>query len=389
MTVRKIAVLLLALIASSYVAASQIIIPAPPQLAATAYLLVDADTGEVLVEKDSANAVPPASLTKMMTSYVVSEEIHAGRIKEQDFVRVSENAWRKGGAASGSSTMFLKPRSELPVIDLMRGVIIQSGNDASIALAEHIAGSEEAFVDVMNQTASLLGMNSTQFRNATGWPAEGHYTTAGDLAILARAVINDHPEHYSIYAEKYFKHNGINQPNRNKLLFRNQFVDGLKTGHTTEAGYCLVASEKRSNMRLIAVVLGTKSEEARAAETQRLLAYGFRYFATHKLYSSDSPLPDLAQRVWGGELDQVELKLDRDIVATIPRGSRSNLKVETQIDAVIEAPVQQGQELGKLVVTLDDEIVAEQSLVAATEIAPAGFIARMWDKLMLMVQGGE
>jgi D-alanyl-D-alanine carboxypeptidase (penicillin-binding protein 5/6) len=389
MTLRKIVCVVFAIIASSYAVASQIIIPAPPQLAATAYLLIDADTGKVLVEKDANVSLPPASLTKMMTSYVISEEILAGRLKEQDLIRVSENAWRKGGAASGSSTMFLKPRSEVRVIDMIRGVIIQSGNDASIALAEHVAGSEEAFVDVMNQTASLLGMNSSHFLNATGWPAEGHLTTAGDLAILARAVINDHPEHYSIYAEKYFKHNGINQPNRNKLLFRNQYVDGLKTGHTKEAGYCLVASEKRNGMRLIAVVLGTKSEEARAAETQRLLAYGFRYFATHKLYSADAPLPDLTQRVWGGELDEVELKLDSDIVTTIPRGSRDDLNVETQIDSVIEAPITQGQELGKLVVMLDGEVVAEQNLVAATAVEQAGFIARIWDKLMLMVQGGD
>jgi len=374
---------------SSLASASQIIIPAPPQLASTAYLLIDADTGKVLVENNANITLPPASLTKMMTSYVVSEEIIAGRLNEQDYVRITENAWRKGGAASGSSTMFLKPRSEVPVIDLIRGVIIQSGNDASIALAEHVAGSEEAFVDVMNQTASLLGMNNTNFANATGWPADGHVTTAGDLAVLARAVINDHPEHYSIYSEKYFKHNGINQPNRNKLLFRNQFVDGLKTGHTNEAGYCLVASEKRGDMRLIAVVLGTKSEEARAAETQRLLAYGFRYYSTLKLYSAEAALPDLTQRVWGGETDQVDLELDKDIVATIPRGARKNLQVETQIDSVIEAPIEVGQELGELIVRLDDETVARQKLVAVTAVEQAGLVARLWDKLMLMVQGSE
>ena len=367
--------------------ANQVIIPAPPQLSAKAYLLVDATTGEILVSHNADQSLPPASLTKMMTSYIVSEEIHSGRLNETDLVRISDNAWKKGGAASGSSTMFLKPRSEVSVIDLMRGVIIQSGNDASIALAEHIAGSEEAFSDVMNQQAQLLGMNDTHFVNATGWPADGHVTTAKDLATLAKAVINDHPEHYAIYSEKYFKHNGINQPNRNKLLFRNKFVDGLKTGHTEEAGFGLVASEKRKDMRLISVVMGTNSESSRAAESQRLIAYGFRYFATHKLYQAGKPLEELTQRVWGGMSDNIQLALNKDIVATIPRGSRKNLQVETQIDSVIKAPIAKGQELGKLLVRLEDEVVAEQSLVAANNMEQSGFFARTWDALLLLLEG--
>lgn len=367
--------------------AAQVIIPAPPQLAAKAYVLMDADTGRVIVEHNADLQLPPASLTKMLTRYIVSEEIYAGRLKEQDLVRVSDNAWKKGGSASGSSTMFLKPRSEVPVIDLIRGVIIQSGNDASIALAEHIAGSEEAFSDVMNQQAQLLGMNNSNFLNATGWPAEGHITTALDMAILAKAAINDHPEHYSIYSEKYFKHNGINQPNRNKLLFRNKFVDGLKTGHTKEAGYCLVASEKRNDMRLISVVMGAKSEEARAAESQRLLAYGFRYYATHALYTADQVLPELNQRVWAGEQEQVSLSVENDVIATIPRGSRKSLRVETQIDTVIKAPVQKGQVLGKLVVQLEDNVLAEENLVASSAVEEAGFFASMLDELLLLVQG--
>lgn len=367
--------------------AAQVIIPAPPQLSSTAYLLIDADTGKVLVEHNADQMLPPASLTKMMTSYIVSEEIGAGRLSESSLVRVSDNAWKKGGSASGSSTMFLKPRSEVPVIDLMRGVIIQSGNDASIALAEHIAGSEEAFADVMNQQAQLLGMSNSSFVNATGWPAEGHVTTARDLSILAKAVINDHPEHYEIYSEKYYKHNGINQPNRNKLLFRNKFVDGLKTGHTNEAGYCLVASEKRQGMRLISVVMGTKSQEARAAESQRLIAYGFRYYATHKLYEAGQPLAELDQRVWGGMQEQVQLALAKNITATVPRGSRKSLSVETHIDSVIKAPLAKGQELGKLVVKLDDEVVAEETLVAASDVAEAGFFARTWDSILLLIEG--
>lgn len=367
--------------------AAQVIMPAPPQLAAKAYLLVDADTGEVLVERNADEPLAPASLTKMMTSYIVSEEINAGRLRESDLVRISDNAWKKGGSASGSSTMFLKPRSEVSVIDLMRGVIIQSGNDASIALAEHVAGSEEAFADVMNQQARLMGMNNSQFLNSTGWPAEGHQTTTRDLAILGRAVINDHPEHYALYSEKYFRHNGINQPNRNKLLFTNKLVDGLKTGHTEEAGYCLVASEKRKNMRLISVVMGTKTKEARAAESQRLLAYGFRYYETHKLYTRGQVVDALDQRVWGGTQEKVQLVLASDIVATFPRGSREKLKVETEVDTVIKAPVTKGQELGKLVVTLDDKVVAEKALLAASDIPQSGFFARNWDALMLMILG--
>lgn len=367
--------------------ADQVIIPAPPQLAAKAYLLIDADTGAALVEQNATEQLPPASLTKMMTSYIVSEEIDNGRLKETDMVHISDDAWRRGGSASGSSTMFLNPRSEVPVIDLLRGVIIQSGNDASIALAQHVAGSESAFADVMNQTASLLGMNDSHFVNATGWPADGHLTTAKDLAILARALINDHPDHYSIYSEKYFKYNGINQPNRNKLLFTDKFVDGIKTGHTNEAGFGLVSSAKKDSTRLIAVVLGTSSESQRASESQRLLAYGFRYFKTHELYPSGAVVS--THKVWSGIKDEVELAVDHKVVATIPRGSQKNLNATIQVDSVIKAPISAGQVLGKLVISLDGETIVEEDLVAKEEVAEAGFFSRTWDSLMLMINGPE
>ncbi|VUD53133.1 D-alanyl-D-alanine carboxypeptidase DacC [Thalassocella blandensis] len=367
--------------------ADQVIIPAPPQLAAKAYLLLDADTGAALVEHNATEQLPPASLTKMMTSYIVSEEIHNGRLKEADLVNISDDAWRRGGSASGSSTMFLNPRSEVPVIDLLRGVIIQSGNDASIALAQHIAGSEAAFADVMNQQASLLGMNDSHFVNATGWPADGHLTTAKDLSILARALINDHPDHYSIYSEKYFKYNGINQPNRNKLLFTDKFVDGIKTGHTSEAGYGLVSSAKKDGTRLISVVLGTKTESQRASESQRLLAYGFRYYKTHELYPADSVIS--THKVWSGVKDEIELTVKRKVVATIPRGSQKNLNAKIQVDSVIKAPITQGQILGKLIISLDGETIVEEDLAAKEEIAEAGFFARTWDSLMLMINGPE
>ena len=263
----------------------------------------------------------------------------------------------------------------------MRGVIIQSGNDASVALAEHVAGSEGAFVDVMNQQAALLGMTNSQFHNATGWPAEGHVSTARDLSLLARALINDFPEHYKLYAEKYFKYNGINQPNRNKLLFRDASVDGLKTGHTEEAGFCLVSSARKNGMRLIAVVMGTRSDEARAAESQKLLAYGFRYFQTHKLYSQGDELS--AARVWAGQEEQVKLGIAEDLYLTIPRGAAEELEAKMHIDDVIKAPFKAGQELGNLTVVLNNETLVDIPLVAISAVEEAGVLARLWDTIKL------
>lgn len=375
---------LFATVSTSPAFAAQVIIPAPPQIAASAYLLMDADTGKVIMEHNADEQLPPASLTKMMTSYIVSEEVAAGRLKDTDLVRISDDAWRRGGSASGSSTMFLDPRTEVPVIDLLRGVIIQSGNDASIALAQHIAGSEDAFADIMNQQAELLGMTHSHFRNATGWPAEGHLTTARDLSILARALINDHGSHYELYSERYFKYNGINQPNRNKLLFTDNSVDGIKTGHTNAAGYCLVASAVRDDMRLISVIMGARSESARATESQKLLAYGFRYYQTHKLYSAGDELG--TARVWGGDPQQLSLTVADDILATIPRGAQANVKAEIETNTSIEAPVAKGQVLGKLRVTLDDDTLVETDLVAASDIAEAGLFDRLWDSIVRLFE---
>jgi D-alanyl-D-alanine carboxypeptidase (penicillin-binding protein 5/6) len=367
---------LVAVLASNLVYARQVIIPAPPQLASTAYLLIDADTGKVLVENNSDEQLPPASLTKMMTSYIVSSEIESGNLREDELVRISVKAWKMGG-----SKMFIREGTRVSVKDLLRGVIIQSGNDASVALAEHIAGSESAFVDVMNQQAALLGMDNTQFFNATGWPVDGHLTTARDLSLLARALINDFPEHYRLYSEKYFKYNGINQPNRNKLLFRDKTVDGIKTGHTDEAGYCLVSSAQKNGMRLIAVVMGTRSEEARAAESQKLLAYGFRYFQTHKLYGANQSLTEA--KVWAGKAEMVSLGLPEDLFLTIPRGAQEELDAQMHIDDVIKAPIKAGQELGNLTVTLNGEVLVDQPLVATQVVAEAGFFARLLDGIKL------
>lgn len=371
----------LLIIVSSTVFASPVILPAPPQLSSSAYLLMDAASGKVIVEHNADDRVPPASLTKMMTAYIVSEEVEQGRVGENDLVRITDNAWKKGGAKSGGSTMFLDPRTEVAVIDLLRGVIVQSGNDAAIALAEHLAGGETAFADVMNQQAQILGMSGTTFENATGWPAEGHLTTARDMAILARAIIHDHPEHYAIYAEKYYKYNGINQPNRNQLLFRDKSVDGLKTGHTEAAGYCLVASSIRNGMRLISVVMGTSSEEVRANESQKLLSYGFRYYSTETLYEAGEMIAE--KKVWSGKSEQINLLLAKDIMVTIPRGERKNIKAETQIDAVVKAPIEAGDELGELLVKLDGGVIAKAPLVAENAVEEAGFFGRLWDSIRL------
>jgi len=306
----------------------------------------------------------------------VSSEIHSGNVREDDPVDISVTAWKMGG-----SKMFIREGTRVPVKDLLRGVIIQSGNDASVALAEHVAGSESAFADVMNQQAALLGMNDTHFKNATGWPAEGHMTTAKDLSLLARAMINDFPEHYKLYSEKYFKYNGINQPNRNKLLFRDKSVDGIKTGHTDAAGYCLVSSAEKNGMRLIAVVMGTRSEEARATESQKLLAYGFRYFQTHKVYESGAKLN--TTKVWAGMRDELDLGLQDEIFLTIPRGAQDDLVAEMLIDEVIKAPIKAGQELGKLTIRLNDEQLVDVPLVALQAVDEAGFFARIWDALVL------
>lgn len=365
---------------SAFVQAQQILIPAPPQLAATAYLLVDAETGNVLVEHNIDEQLPPASLTKMMTSYIVTSEIAEGRLKESDLVNISVTAWKMGG-----SKMFVREGTQVSVSDLLRGVIVQSGNDASVALAEHVAGGEDAFADVMNQTAELMGMTNTHFENATGWPAEGHLTTAKDLATLARAVINEHPEFYSLYAEKYFSYNGINQPNRNRLLFRDSTVDGLKTGHTKAAGYCLVASATRENMRLISVVLGTKSDEGRAAETQKLLAYGFRYFENAEIYQAGSTIE--STRVWYGTTKQLAVGVADSVLLNIPRGSRKNLDANLVLNDVVEAPVALGQQLGTLKISLNGSVLTEVPVVALSAIEESGFFARMLDSIKLFIKG--
>ncbi|ETN93088.1 D-alanyl-D-alanine carboxypeptidase DacC precursor [Gammaproteobacteria bacterium MOLA455] len=363
---------------------AQQLIPAPPQLAAKAYILIDANTGHILVENNADMPLPPASLAKMMTTYIVSNEIAAGRLTKDDTVLISDNAWEKGGAKTDGSTMFLSPRTRVSVSDLMRGVIIQSGNDASIALAEHISGDEAAFADVMNHQASLLGMDSTQYFNSTGLPYEGMVSTARDLSLLARAIIQDHPEHYSIYSEKYFKYNNINQPNRNRLLWRDSSVDGLKTGHTNAAGYCLVSSAKRRDMRLISVVMGTDSDKARARETQKLLSYGFRHFDTKTIYAIGDIIKENA-KIWYGKEEFLNLTIAEDVTLTLPRGAQKNLSANILVDEKIKAPISAGQELGRLQVSLNDEILIDTALVAEKDIDESGIFSRFIDWILLFI----
>ena len=365
---------------SSFAMASPALIPSPPQVAASSYILIDANTGSILIDEDSDKRLPPASLTKMMTAYIVEHEVAEGRINLYDEVPISVKAWKTGG-----SKMFIKEGTKVVLEDLLKGVIIQSGNDASIALAEYVAGSEMAFADIMNQQAALLGMKNTNFENATGLPSENHYSTARDMSLLAQAIINNYPDLYVLYSEKYFTYNNIRQPNRNRLLWRDKTVDGIKTGHTEEAGYCLVASAVRDDMRLISVVMGTRSENSRAQESQKLLNYGFRYFETHTLYKSGESI--LSSPVWLGLNDEVQLGLAKNVVITIPRGQKDNLKAELLVDPVVKAPLNVGQTLGQLELSLNDEIIVSESLVSLEPVPEAGFFKRLWDTVKLFFIG--
>ncbi|KXJ53424.1 MAG: D-alanyl-D-alanine carboxypeptidase [Neptuniibacter sp. Phe_28] len=372
----KVLRLLFLTVAIVNVAHGASLIPAEPQIAATAYLVIDADTGKIIAAKNENERFAPASLTKMMTAYILEYELNKGNVSTDDLVLISEKAWRTQG-----SRMFIREGTQVRLGDLMKGIVIQSGNDASVAAAEHIAGSEAAFADLMNQHAKLLGMRNTHFMNATGLPAEGHESSAFDLALLAKAIIQDFPEHYGIYSEKYFTYNKIRQPNRNKLLWRDKTVDGLKTGHTDAAGYCLVASAKRDGMRLISVVLGTSDEEARARESQKLLSYAFRYYRTHQLYKSNVVLN--TTKVWSGTQDQLRMGIAESLSVTIPRGQADKLQATMDVDRVVTAPIAQGQELGKVRVTLDGELVTEVPLVAMEAIPEAGLLKRIWHAILL------
>ena len=359
--------------------------PPPPALSAKSWVLMDYATGQILADSNADAHVEPASITKVMTAYIVSAELAAGKVKMADAVFISENAWRNGGAGTEGSTSFLAVNSKAPLKDLLYGMIIQSGNDAAIALAEHIAGSEQTFAELMNQYATRLGMTGTHFANASGLPDPNHYSTAHDIALLARAVIHDYPEEYKIYAIKEFEWNGITQHNRNSLLWRDASVDGIKTGHTKEAGYCLTTSAKRGDQRLIAVVMGTSSEKQRADDNQSLLNYGFRFFETHKLYDANKPLTQ--PELWKGAQNILTLGVADDVLATLPRGRYNDLKATMDVPNRLIAPYTKGQKVGTVRVALDGKTLLERPLIALADAPEAGFWGRMSDGIMLWFKG--
>jgi len=354
-------------------------IPSPPGFKASGFLLMDHTTGSVILEKNPDTALEPASLTKIMTAFIAFNEIKEGRLSVEDEVLVSEKAWKTGG-----SRMFIEVGKLIKVNDLLHGLVIQSGNDAAVALAEHIGGTEDAFAELMNQQAAKLGMNNTRFVNATGWPAEGHTTTARDLAILTRAMINRFPELYQLNAIKEFKFNEIKQYNRNKLLWRDKSVDGVKTGHTEAAGYCLVASAQRDDMRLISVVLGTPGEKARANSSAKLLNFGFRFYETRALYKAGEKLT--TTRIWKAEKPDIHLGIKNDVVITIPRGDYKLMKAELEFRDKITAPIKAGTEMGKVIISLEDHTITTQPLIALESIAEGSIWTQMVDSLRLMAE---
>jgi serine-type D-Ala-D-Ala carboxypeptidase (penicillin-binding protein 5/6) len=359
--------------------AEAMIIPAPPKIKASSFLVMDFNSGDLLVEENTEQKLPPASLTKIMTIYVVASELANGKISLEDEVLVSEKAWRTQG-----SRMFIEVDKKVKLDDLLHGVIIQSGNDASVALAEYISGTEGVFADLMNKHAERLGMNSSHFVNSTGLPDPDHYTTASDLAKLAQALIRDYPEIYELHKIKEFTFNKIKQHNRNKLLWRDRSVDGVKTGHTEAAGFCLVASAVRDGMRLISVVMGTDGMNARAKASQALLNYGYRFYETHKLYSAGDLITSV--KVWKADIDNLNLSINKDIYITVPRGQYDKLEPVVEIDKQVIAPVNQGEQKGVLNVMLSNETIVSVPLLAMAAVAEGGIINRLKDEVRLLFE---
>ncbi len=360
--------------------------PPPPSIDAKSWVLMDYASGQILAQENMDARVAPASITKVMTSYVVSAELAHGKIHMDDPVLVSERAWRSGGAGTDGSTSFLQLNSKVPLKDLLYGMIIQSGNDAAIALAEHTAGSEDTFAQLMNQYAARLGMTGTHYVDASGLPNPEHYTTARDVAVLSRALIHDYPSEYTIYAIKDFEWNGIKQHNRNTLLWRDDTVDGIKTGHTSEAGYCLVTSARRGDQRLIAVVMGAPSEKQRADDNQELLNYGFRFYETRKLYAANAPLAN--PELWRGAIATLPLGVAEDVLVTFPRGRYADLKASVDMPARLVAPIAKGKAVGSLKVRLEDKVLLERPLIALAEGDEGGFFKRVSDDVWMWFKGG-
>jgi len=354
--------------------------PSAPSIAAKSFILIDADSSRVLAESDADSRLAPASLTKLMTSYVLSYELEQGHVHNDDLVTISKSAWTQNPEFKESSLMFIQVGTQVKLHDLHQGIVVSSGNDATTAVAEYLAGSESAFADVMNQHAQRLGMTNTHFVNSHGLPDPNHYTTARDLATLSQAIIK-FPKEYALYNEQEFTYNNIRQYNRNGLLKRDPSVDGLKTGHTQEAGYFLVASEKRDGMRLITVVLGADSINAREQETEKLLAYGFRYFETSSIYQAGAEVAH--SRIWGGKKPEVRLGVDHDVVLTLPRGKRDAVEAVMNVDKYLKAPVAANQAIGEMVVSLDGQVILKTPLVALDAVDQGNIFGRIWDWLVL------
>jgi len=360
-----------------HVIADAMIIPAPPKIKASSYLVMDFNSGNLLVEENIDQRLPPASLTKIMTVYVVASELANGKISLDDEVLVSEKAWRTQG-----SRMFIEVDKRVKLDDLLHGVIIQSGNDASVALAEYVSGTEAVFADIMNKHAERLGMKDTHFVNSTGLPDPNHYTTASDLAKLARALIRDFPEVYELHKIKEFSFNKIKQHNRNKLLWRDRSIDGIKTGHTEAAGFCLVASAVRDGMRLVSVVMGADGMNARAKASQALLNYGYRFYETHKLYSAGDLITSV--KVWKADIDTVNLGIEKDLYITVSRGQYDKIEPIVEIDKQVIAPVNQGDQKGVLNVMLQNKNIISVPLLAMESVSEGGIVNRLKDEVRLL-----
>ena len=356
-------------------------VPPPPAITGKAWILMDAASGNVLAGENYDTPLEPASITKVMTSYVIAAELAGGKIKETDQVMMSENAWRQGGAGTDGSYSGFEVNKTAPLEQMEKGMVVQSGNDAAIALAEHVAGSTDAFAQLMNMYAQRIGMKSSHFVNPHGLPAEGHVSTARDLAMLGRALIHDFPKAYSYNKIKEFTVGPITQPNRNLLLWRDSTVDGIKTGHTAAAGYCLMASAKRGEQRLISVVMGSTSEAQRASDSLALLNWGFRFYETHKLYDVGKQIAQ--QKVWKGQENEVQLGVAEPMLVTIPRGKYDQLKPMMDVPKSLVAPIKKGQAIGTVKVMLDGKVVAQRPLVAINAIEQAGFFKRLWHELLM------
>jgi len=356
-------------------------VPPPPSITASAWVLMDAASGNVLAGENYDQRLEPASITKVMTSYVIAAEMAAGKVKGDDPVMMTENAWRVGGAGTDGSYSGFEVNKTAPLLEMEKGMVVQSGNDAAIALAEHVAGSTDAFAALMNQYAQRIGLKNTHWVNPTGLSAPEHYSTAHDLALLGRALVHDYPVAYSYNKIKEFTVGPITQPNRNLLLWRDPSVDGIKTGHHSGAGYCLMASAKRGDQRLISVVMGSSSENQRAVDSQALLNWGFRFFETHKLYDAGKSIAK--QKVWKGASDEVQLGVAEPMLVTVQRGKYDQLKPTMDVPKQLVAPIAKGQKIGSIKVTLDGKVVSERPLVALNAVEQGGFFKRLWDEFWM------